>query len=216
MKFFLILASFVSFILIQNVIANSPELVIPDEIIETLKNSTANFTHYEFAKSRSVPNDSYSDVEFDIQDVDLVWDVDEPVKAKDLGRSVVQLDIPVTMSYFYLNGTFRGMAPNVTVIHAGETLSYLDGNLTVNVRAIYNARTKIILFDSNTKEQKLNFKHHITWTYPCTPATKVECDGVISYTLDQFLPEKLLLNLEKRVHDVLYQERYNISKRIVL
>lgn len=191
------------------------ESSIANEVVKTLQSSPDNFTHFKFYKARAGINDSYRDVEFDVQDPSLIWDIAGPVNVKANGRINVEVNFDVSMSYFYFNGTFVGIEPNSSTQHYGDFVSFLDGNLTISVKTIFNTRTRLIIFDTTAKPQNLKFVTHvIEWSSYCGPHNLAECEKTKSGTLDGYLPDKLVEEINKRVHDVLYSKKDEIKKRI--
>lgn len=185
---------------------------ISNVVVDTLKNHSVNFTSYEFYRQKVANYDPLRLVNIDIEDAALIWDVEEPKSVKSLSPSTVEFKYEVSASYFYINGTFRG-SENQTAIYTGETVSFLDGKLGIDVRTIFDRKHNRFLFDTQMKNETLKFVHHITWDN-CPVSKELECEKVKNGTLDTFLPNEIQKEIEKRVHLVLYASRHVISQNV--
>lgn len=197
-----------------------PENKIHEEVVAILVKYSGNFKHFHLFERSINPNPNrVRDITFDIQDPHNAWDYDEPIVVKAIGRSIVEVNFPITMSYFYMNGTFKGKEPlsgysTYAGILEGSILSNINGNVTLNVKAVYNVRAKSLVFDSHLNYRvPIKLVHHIQWLN-CPASYKDECDRVEKNLLDNFMPQELGKEITVRVNSILYEHRNEIEAKI--
>lgn len=206
------LAIFVTLIAVSSAVERSAS-DIAVIVTESLNAHSKNFTNYELVQTRVNLTDPYYEITFDLQNATGLWEVDVPIKKKSLYKSAIEVNFPVTLPYFYINGTLRGSQNSSVSFFSGDFIAYLNGVFTVDVRIIYKTKKNVLLVDTNVRPQRLNFVTHIEW-YNCSEKNKILCQQVSDGIFKKMLPTKLTNELKDRVRQLIYNKRHGFGRRI--